>query len=446
MTSGAAQPPVAVVGAGIAGLVAARDLHRRGIPVVVFEAGKAVAGLAATHRDTDGYTYDTGAHFITNRLAREIGVLDQCRRVRHYGETVVLGDKSYGYPFGLLRVPRFVRSAVTTKLERTDALKNPVTAADWFRSAYGRALADEVALPLLEAWSGAPADQLSRAVGDKIPGGMVSTMALKTASRVSKRAIAVGYCREMPQSPKVWHVYPEGGVSTLCEHVAAELDGAVRLETPVQSITVENGKAVAIEAGGEELETSAVISTAPVHVLPKLVNGDDSLDRFQSFRYRPMIFINMRFRGRGYLPDVVTWTPEERFPFFRLTETTLSMPWHAPAGHTLVMADIGAEVGDEYWTMDDDDLGLLCLEHLGPIIPDAKSNYLGCKVVRTPIAYPVFRMDYEADRQALEESTGVDRLLSVGRNGEFAHILMEDVYWRTLRQVNGLAVEMRHTG
>ena len=188
------------------------------------------------------------------------------------------------------------------------------------------------------------------------------------------------------------------------------------------------------------------ISTAPVHVLPKLVNGDDSLDRFQSFRYRPMIFINMRFRGRGYLPDVVTWTPEAHFPFFRLTETTLSMPWHAPAGHTLLMADIGAEIGDEYWTMDDDDLGLLCLEHLGSIIPDASSKYLGCKVVRTPIAYPVFRMDYEADRQALEESTGVDRLLSVGRNGEFAHILMEDVYWRTLRRVNGLAVEMRHTG
>ncbi len=32
-------PPVAVLGAGIAGLVAARDLKRAGIPVVVFEAG-----------------------------------------------------------------------------------------------------------------------------------------------------------------------------------------------------------------------------------------------------------------------------------------------------------------------------------------------------------------------------------------------------------------------
>jgi hypothetical protein len=54
--------------------------------------------------------------------------------------------------------------------------------------------------------------------------------------------------------------------------------------------------------------------------------------------------------------------------------------------------------------------------------------------VRTKIAYPVFRLDYEPARQALEESTGIDGLLSIGRNGEFAHVLMEDVYWRTLRK------------
>jgi protoporphyrinogen oxidase len=118
------------------------------------------------------------------------------------------------------------------------------------------------------------------------------------------------------------------------------------------------------------------------------------------------------------------------------------MPWHAPEGKTLVMADIGAEVGDEHWTMDDDDLGRLCLEHLSPIIPDARRRYQGCRVVRTPIAYPVFKVDYEQDRRQLETTTGVDRLLSIGRNGEFAHILMEDVYWRTTRKVAALTDEL----
>jgi hypothetical protein len=60
------------------------------------------------------------------------------------------------------------------------------------------------------------------------------------------------------------------------------------------------------------------------------------------------------------------------------------------------------------------------------------------------MAYPVFHLDYEADRQRLEDgSLGVDRLLSVGRNGEFAHILMEDVYWRTLRRARQLTAELQ---
>ena len=42
--------------------------------------------------------------------------------------------------------------------------------------------------------------------------------------------------------------------------------------------------------------------------------------------------VNLRLEGRGLLPDVVMWTPESKFPFFRLTEVPLSMPWLAPEG------------------------------------------------------------------------------------------------------------------
>ena len=45
--------------------------------------------------------------------------------------------------------------------------------------------------------------------------------------------------------------------------------------------------------------------------------------------------INMqleRMEGRGLLPDTTLWTPERHLPFFRISETTHSMPWLAPAG------------------------------------------------------------------------------------------------------------------
>jgi hypothetical protein len=42
---------------------------------------------------------------------------------------------------------------------------------------------------------------------------------------------------------------------------------------------------------------------------------------------------------------------------------------------------------------------------------------------------------YEKERQDFEQSTNIDNLLSIGRNGEFAHRFMEDIYWRTRKKI-----------
>ncbi|MDQ3712522.1 MAG: hypothetical protein M3388_09930 [Acidobacteriota bacterium] len=72
------------------------------------------------------------------------------------------------------------------------------------------------------------------------------------------------------------------------------------------------------------------------------------------------------------------------------------------------------------------------------IIPDAKEKFLGANVLKTPIAYPVFLNKYEQARKDFEQLSGIENLLSIGRNGEFAHIFMEDVYWRTRKKVRHL--------
>jgi protoporphyrinogen/coproporphyrinogen III oxidase len=434
-----ARPPVAIVGGGLAGLVAARELRRRGIPVTVFEAGKQVAGLATSFRDDDGFVCDFGAHFITNRLAAALGVGAHCRTVRHYGETVFLQGRTYSYPFGLLRVPKYVASAIATRA-RPWRSRIVDSAADWYRTNYGPRLAEEVAIPLVEAWSGVPAGDLAPSViAPQLERGTVHVMRLRLASRLSGRAVANGYSREKPESAHVWHVYPEGSLGFLCERLAEELDGAVRLESPVEAILTENGRACGVRVRGETHEASAVVSTAPVHILAKLIQGTEALRHLARFRYRPLVLVNMRFNGRGLLPDVVTWTPGQGFPFFRLVEATWSMPWLAPPGKTTINADIGCVVGDSYWTMPDEQLGELCLEHLEAVVSGARRRYLGCRVMRTPIAHPVFLRDYESERLAFEGFTSVAGLYSIGRNGEFAHILMEDVYWRTLRRMRQLA-------
>ena len=73
----------------------------------------------------------------------------------------------------------------------------------------------------------------------------------------------------------------------------------------------------------------------------------------------------------------------------------------------------------------------LSMKHLEEIIPDIRTRYLGSDVLRTIIAYPVFLKEYKDARKDFESSTHIKNLLSVGRNGEFSPMFMEEVYWRT---------------
>jgi len=70
---------VLVIGAGMAGLMAARELQRAGRRVLVLDKGRGVGGRLASRR-IGGATFDHGAQFITTRDPRFAAVLEQGRQ------------------------------------------------------------------------------------------------------------------------------------------------------------------------------------------------------------------------------------------------------------------------------------------------------------------------------------------------------------------------------
>ena len=138
--------------------------------------------MASSFTDEEGFTHDFGAHFITNRLADAIGVGEQFIYVKHYGEVVWFKGKSYNYPFGLVAIPELSFGYIKDKVSSLGKYKKLDSAAEWFRQKYGTALADQVALPLIEAWSGETAENLSASLGDGLSGrSILKTFYLKMA-------------------------------------------------------------------------------------------------------------------------------------------------------------------------------------------------------------------------------------------------------------------------
>ena len=87
---------VAIIGGGIAGLVAAWELQKRGISFQLLEMEDDVGGNARSGRDPDGLSYPWGAHYVplpsrrshaVRSLFVDLGILE---RREHAGDRMPL--------------------------------------------------------------------------------------------------------------------------------------------------------------------------------------------------------------------------------------------------------------------------------------------------------------------------------------------------------------------
>ena len=316
-------PPVAVLGAGIAGLVArAASCARNGVAVNVLR-GRPGHRRHGPHRHR--------RRRLQLRRRRPLHHQPSGRRDRvspggaarcaTTARSVRVDGKDHAYPTGLLTVPRYVRvapcaaacSATPSRRPRWPSASGGSTARSW---------PTRSRIPLVEAWSGVSAEELAPSVADKIPQSIPQTLRLRFAARRLNRAVAIGYCGSKPQSASVYHVYPQKGVATLCEASPTSSRAWSSCRPRSRRCTSKTASAVGLRAGGRDLDASAVISTAPISVLPKLVEGTDALEPYRAFRFRGLVLVNLKLKGRGLLPDTMMWFPQGDYSFFRLMRGT----------------------------------------------------------------------------------------------------------------------------
>ncbi|GGR72273.1 oxygen-dependent protoporphyrinogen oxidase [Nocardioides luteus] len=266
---------VIVVGAGIAGLTAARDLARKGHRVTVLEASDRVGGKIRGE-SVAGHTVDVGAEAMLNRrpegvsLAREAGLevvhpTDAKSAIWSRGALRPIPRSIMGVPLdlpaleaaGLLseETLEVVRREPTLPPAKTD---EDVSVGDFIASRFGDETADRLADPLL---AGVYAGH-ARAISVKAAAPQLFMLAEKGSLLEAAAAL--------PTSTVPVFAGIEGGMSRLPATLAEGLD--IRLETPVDAVT-RTPQGFLVETGGEVEAADAVVVATPAPQAAKLLRS-----------------------------------------------------------------------------------------------------------------------------------------------------------------------------
>ncbi len=282
---------VAIVGAGLGGLVAAARLAQAGRRVAVFE-GHYVAGGCATQFSrgprSARYHFDVGLHYVGDcgrdgqipRLLDEVGVHVDFRPMDQDGfDTLVFPGLEFRIPASTEAYRARLRDTFPNERRAIDRYVNLVEAV----MTAARTM-DRGGRPALRDWPSLALAGLRLAPHKNATIGAVLDACC--ARDPALRAVLLGQSGDYGLPPSkvsaMLHLglaghyfrgayYPEGGGQVIADRLAARIEalgGAVHLRRPVEKILIENGRAVGVrlppKAGGaaRDVRADVVLSNA----------------------------------------------------------------------------------------------------------------------------------------------------------------------------------------
>ncbi|HYI19013.1 MAG TPA: FAD-dependent oxidoreductase, partial [Solirubrobacteraceae bacterium] len=257
--------PVAVLGGGPAGLTAGYLLAQKGVPVIVFEAEDQVGGIAKTEV-RDGYRFDLGGHrFFTksqevNDLWHEVMKEEFLKRPRQ--SRIFWNGKFLKYPLDGMDVVRqlgpveLVRSGFSYLWAAMKPKGKEENLEQWVSNRFGKRLYQHFFKTYTEKVWGVPTTELRAEWAAQRIKGLSFMSAAKAAFFGNKGNKIKSLIEE-------FH-YPRFGPGQMWETMADEIianGGEMRMNCRVEKLEIRDGRVVAIEAGGERIEPSHVISS-----------------------------------------------------------------------------------------------------------------------------------------------------------------------------------------
>ncbi|MBD1886996.1 FAD-dependent oxidoreductase [Microcoleus vaginatus] len=420
--------PVAIVGAGPAGLTAAYELVKQGIIPVVLEKGDKVGGIARTET-YKGYRFDIGGHRFYTKveavqqlwqevLGNEFIKVPRLSRIFYRG-------KFFNYPisaFNTLFNLGIIESAliILSYLKvRIWPLTEEKTFEQWVINRFGERLYKTFFKTYTEKVWGIPCSEIQADWAAQRIKGLSLTTAIINAlfgSNDTKTLI-----KEFD--------YPALGPGMMWEKFAEAVenkDGKVYLDTKVISFEREGNKikSITAEQNGELVQYSAdnFITSMPISALVARMKPqppEEVLHAARSLKYRDFLIVSLIVNRKDLFPDnwIYIHSPEVKVGRIQNFKN-----WSAALVPDASKSCLGMEyfcsVGDEVWEMSDAQLIELATRELVGLGLATTAEVEDGVVIRQPKAYPVYDGEYRGHLQVLEGFVkGIENLQTIGRNG-----------------------------
>ena len=434
-----------VVGAGLAGLAAARRMVNNGWSVTVVEAEPEIGGLASSRTlktEWGEFDYDNGPH---RYYSAEQSLLDEAYDL--LGENVVeanrlsrifLYDRFFDYPLKGSNVIKNLPKTVLLKafldyfwVQIRNVFRRPPdnNFENWVVNRFGRKLYTVFFGTYTEKTWGIPCDQISADWASQ----RISLLSLWDT--VKKTLFPP---KNVPRTLVSTFRYPRrGGIGCIGRAYAEELrerGHEIITGAPLTGVNVVDGQVRSVEVttaeGPRIIEADQVISTMPVTELVKLTRPGAPqavLDASAALRHRSMIFVYLILDRPKLTDDHWIYLPEQKLITHRLSEFKNFSPDAAPADKTLICAEITCDYGDDDWSKTDEELRNIVVEDLVDRIGLIK----GEEVLRTfsrreRYAYPIYDLTYRDNRdRVLAYVESIQGLDTTGRQGLFKYNNMD---------------------
>lgn len=417
---------VAIIGAGITGLVAARSLHRRGLAVRVIERSDRPGGIVRSER-RDDLVLEHGPYSVMLRSEGFRNLIDSLG-LRALEASADGTSRRYIQHRGRLReaptsIPGLLRTSLLTPFGKARLAWGVVRSRP--RPGDEDTTLDEFA-----------ARRLGREAADRlVAAGAVGVFAaeshelgfdgclprLAAGDRTARSARGVMHSGRTPGAPPRSLVSFPGGLQELTDALAAELQGNLRLGTAVRSIFREPGGFRVRFDDGSILADRVVLATpAPVtgHLLTDL--APEASIRLGEIDRAGLAVVHLLLdrdsvehdlRGFGYLVPPGEAGAE---PVLGMIWPSGVFPEHVPEDRVVLRLMVGGTRWPDAIELDDDALVARCVDAVAPVV-GIHGPVTDRVIHRWPNSVPIYRPGHaERCREILHHASHLPGLDLVG--------------------------------